>query len=111
MALKRRSKRVEPMDRTDEIFKRVGGRDVLDAQRNDGNTLAYGPLNFSANLWRVVGVRRKDEDQDSRMVMASMMALPHSSPGVMSRGAIQHRTPDASSAAQVASAVALSRTE
>ena len=43
--------------------------------------------------------------------MALTMAAPHSSPGVMSRGAIQHRMPACSSVAQVASAVALSTCE
>jgi hypothetical protein len=44
-------------------------------------------------------------------LMPSIIASPHSAPGTMSRGAIQHRIPDPSSAAQVASAAALSWVE
>jgi hypothetical protein len=42
------------------------------------------------------------------LLMASMMASPHSAPGEMSRGAIQQRMPAASSVAQAASAADLS---
>ena len=43
--------------------------------------------------------------------MASMMAPPYSPPGLISRGAIQHRMPVCSSTAQAASAAGLSLLE
>ena len=43
--------------------------------------------------------------------MPRMMAAPHSTPGVMSRGAIQHLMPRASSPAQAVSAMPWSRVE
>jgi hypothetical protein len=43
--------------------------------------------------------------------IASMMAAPYSPPGLMSRGAIQHRTPALSSVAQAAFAAVLSLLE
>jgi len=47
----------------------------------------------------------------STSLIASMIDSPQSAPGTMSRGAIQQRTPSASSTAQMAVATVLSRAE
>jgi len=69
-----------------------------------------GSFHFSANLRRSIRIGREDQHHDPAPSMPSIMASLHSMLGARP-GAIQHRMPSPSSAAQTASATVLSFAE
>ena len=102
----RRSAR-RAMRRADE-YSRACGRDVLDGGERREPLLTA--RSTSRRIWcDLLAWEEKTRTMSRHSLIAPMIAAPQSRPGRMSRGAIQHRTPRFSSAAQTASATGLSR--
>lgn len=106
--LDRWRERIEPVGSTDKIFQDLAWRDVLDPDRNNGNTLVNRALDLAFDLRRRIGMPRENKDHNLGASDRIDKHLAQSIPGTMSRGAIQHRIPAHSSVAQAASAVTLS---
>jgi hypothetical protein len=68
MGIERRLQGVEPVNVSDEVFKPFAGKDVLDAHRQNGDTMTYGPFDLPANLRRLIGVGREDEHHDPALL-------------------------------------------
>ena len=64
MLLDGRGDGVEPVDGTDEIVERFGGRHIFDAEREDGEAIADSAFDFLGNVFGGVGVGGEDQNHD-----------------------------------------------
>jgi hypothetical protein len=97
--------RVEPVVFGDEVAEHLRGLHVLEADRDDRQPAAVGGRHLAGDMLGAVGSGGEHQHHRRAAEIPSRIATGHFWPGPMSRGAIQHGTDAASSAATTRRAV------